>query len=67
MKLNRYVVWPGSASSMLVEECSDCSGSPVCQPIDSEGNTHPDSDGNVTLRLTSETPGPGYLTTRFLN
>jgi len=67
VKLNRYVVWPGSASSMLVEECSDCSGSPVCQPIDSEGNTHPDSDGNVTLRLTSETPGPGYVTTHFLN
>jgi len=26
---------------------------------------HSDAEGNVTLRMTSATPGPGYVTTNF--
>jgi hypothetical protein len=73
VKMNRYVLWTGTGNDfegwqggVNVEECVNCSDTPTCQLIDYHGETHPDASGNVTLRLTAATPGPGYVTTRFL-
>jgi len=65
VKLNRQIIWPG-AVSIQVDQCHGCGESLVCTPIGSTGDTTPDSDGTVTLRLTPTAPGPGFVTSRFL-
>ena len=65
VKLNRTIVWPGSVD-MLVEECNTCDANPQCAPVGSSGDTHPNADGIVTLRLTGVSPEQTYVTSRFL-
>jgi len=58
---NNRSIWQGQPqASADVEKCIGCGESLACQPLN--GETHPNADGIVTLRLTSETPGPGYVT-----
>lgn len=50
--------YTGSDATEEVQECSSCAETPTCVPLDD--NAHPDSEGNVTLRLESPESGPGY-------
>ena len=65
VKLNRPIVRPGNVD-MLVEECNTCDANPQCVPLGSRGDTHPNADGIVTLRLTGASPDLAYVTSRFL-
>jgi hypothetical protein len=51
--------YTGSAATEQVQECSGCGATPACTPL--ADNAHPDADGNVILRLTSPTAGPGTV------
>ena len=51
--------YTGSAATEEVQECSSCSATPSCVPL--VDNAHPDANGDVILRLTSPTPGPGTV------
>jgi hypothetical protein len=51
--------YTGSAATDEVQECSSCGATPACVPL--ADNAHPDADGNVILRLTSPTSGPGTV------
>ncbi|HEY5959920.1 MAG TPA: hypothetical protein VIV60_25370, partial [Polyangiaceae bacterium] len=56
-----WTQYPGLIS--WVDECLSCGTSPDCHAVDEEAQ--PNADGNVTLRITSATPRPGYVTTHF--
>jgi hypothetical protein len=49
--------YTGSAPTDEVQECSSCGA--TCVPL--VDNAHPDANGDVILRLTSPTSGPGTM------
>jgi hypothetical protein len=51
--------YTGSYATEEVQECSSCGATPVCVPL--VDNAHPDANGDVILRLTSPTSGPGTV------
>jgi hypothetical protein len=54
-----HTFYTGSYATEEVQECSSCGATPACVPL--VDNAHPDADGNVILRLTSPTSGPGTV------
>lgn len=51
-------LWAGVPG--IVEECPTCQDLSTCRSFDAA--SHPDAEGNVTLRFKSASPGLGYVT-----
>lgn len=63
---DRSVAWRRLAASTEVEQCLNCIAPYTCQSLEGGVAIQPDTDGNVTLRLTSATPSSGNATYKFI-